>query len=88
MLRDLAWTAVDTLTRAQLAVFHASCDRIGLRDEQRCSALGLDSRKWAAWQDFMDEGPLPAEPSLPEMLLRLGVISFWLVAVEAGGAPA
>jgi len=88
MLQDLAWTAVDTLARAQLAVFHASCNRVGLRDEERRSALALDSRNWAAWQDFMDEGPLPAEPPLPEMLLRLGAISFRLVAAEAGGAPA
>jgi hypothetical protein len=88
MLRNLAWHAADQLTRAQLAVFHTSCDQIGLRDDDRRLALGLDGRTWTAWRDFLDDGPLPAEPPLPEMLRRLGATTFTVsVAAEQRANP-
>lgn len=88
MLRDLSWQAVDSLTRAQLALVHAIADEIGLSTDDRQRALKLDDRVWNAWNDFMTDGPLPGEPPLPDMLRRLGETAFNLSTVAAlrGGA--
>lgn len=87
MLQNLAWQATDTLTRAQFSVFAASCEESGMRDTDRRLALGLDTQDWAAWQDFLADGPLPADPKLPDMLQRLAVATF-RVAVTAAPRPA
>jgi hypothetical protein len=76
MLRNLTWQATDDLTRAQLAMFHSLGDQIGLTHDERGLALGLDERTWTAWVDFMSNGALPAEPSVPQMLRRLGETTF------------
>jgi hypothetical protein len=76
MLRNLAWAATDTLTRAQLAMFHGLGDQVRLTEDDRRRALDLDDRTWAAWTDFLSDGPLPAEPKLPEMLRRLGETTY------------
>jgi hypothetical protein len=78
MLRNLAWQATDTLARAQLAVFHGLGDQIRLSEEDRRRVLNLDDQGWTAWSDFLADGPLPAEPPLPEMLRRLGETAFAL----------
>ena len=80
MLQNLPWQATGSLARAQLALFHGLGDTIGLTADDRCRALGLAPRTWAAWTDFLAEGPLPAEPALPDMLLRLGETNFHLSA--------
>lgn len=80
MLRNLAWQATDNLTRAQLALFQGLGDAISLTGDDRRRALGLDEHAWTAWTDFLSDGPLPAEPPLPEMLLRLGESAFQLSA--------
>jgi hypothetical protein len=81
MLRNLTWQATDTLTRAQLAMFHALGNQIGLSEDDRWQALDLDARTWAMWTAFLSDGPLPGEPPLPEMLRRLGETVFNLSAV-------
>jgi hypothetical protein len=81
MLRYLAWQAIDTLTRTQLALFHALCDQISLTEDDRRRALDLDDRSWTAWTNFLSDGPLPAQPPLPEMLQRLGETAFRLSVV-------
>jgi hypothetical protein len=78
MLQNPAWQATDDFTRAQLAMFHSLSDQIRLSQDDRRLALDLDDRGWMAWSDFMVEGRLPAEPSLPEMLLRLGETTYAL----------
>jgi hypothetical protein len=78
MLQNLAWQATDALARAQLAMFHGLGDQISLTGDDRRRALGLDTRTWAAWTDFLSEGPLPAEPPLPEMLRRLSETTYRL----------
>jgi hypothetical protein len=89
MLQNLAWQATDELTRAQLAMFHGLGDQISLTGEDRRRALDLDEHAWAAWTDFLSEGPLPAEPPLPEMLRRLGETAFQLSdRIESSGTPA
>jgi hypothetical protein len=80
MLRNLAWQATDDLTRAQLAMFQGLGDEISLTGHDRRVALGLDERAWAAWTEFLSDGPLPAEPPLPEMLRRLGESAFRMSA--------
>jgi hypothetical protein len=76
MPRNLAWRATDDVTRAQLELFHALGDQIGLTQDDRRRALDLDDRAWSAWTGFLADGTLPAEPPLPEMLLRLGETVF------------
>ena len=41
--------------------------------------LLLNQQEWTDWADFLNEGPLPAEPPLPDMLQRLGQcqLSVW-----------
>jgi hypothetical protein len=85
MLRNLAWQATDTLTRVQLAMFHALGNQISLSDDDRRRALDLDDRTWVAWTDFLSDGPLPGEPPLPEMLRRLGETAFNLFVLAEGG---
>ena len=81
MLKNLAWQATDELTRAQLAMFHALGDEISLTQDDRRRALNLDEQTWAAWEDFMMDGPLPAAPALPEMLQRVSQTAFCLSVV-------
>jgi hypothetical protein len=89
MLRNLAWQATDDLTRAQLAMFQAVGDQIKLTTDDRRQALDLDNAAWTAWTDFLSDGPLPAEPPLPEMLRRLGETAYALSMVAEGpGATA
>ena len=89
MLRNLAWRASDRLTRSQLAIYHALGDQISLTQDDRRQALELDDHAWRAWSDFLSEGPLPADPPLPEMLRRLGetVFNLSIMAEERGALP-
>ncbi len=86
MLLNLAWQATDSLARAQLTLFHGLGERAGLTDDDRRRALGLDFHAWADWAGFLAQGPLPAKPPLPDMLLRLGQANFHLSATA--GEPA
>lgn len=89
MRRNLTCQATNSLTRAQLAIFHMLGDEISLTEDDRRRALGLDDRTWTAWTDFLSDGPIPAEPPLPEMLRRLGETAFRLsVAAEGRGDSA
>jgi hypothetical protein len=85
MLQDPAWQAIDDLTRAQLTMFHALGDHASLTGDDRRRALALDDRTWSAWLAFLSDGPLPAEPPLPEMLRRVGEAAFHLSRTAEGG---
>ncbi len=77
MLRNLAWQATDTLTRTQFRMVQELGNSISLTEDDRRRALELDRTDWQAWCEFeTDEGPLPAYPPMPEMLLRLGRAAF------------
>jgi hypothetical protein len=86
MLQDPAWQAIDDLTRAQLAMFHALGNHASLTEDDRRHALALDDRTWTAWQAFLSDGPLPPEPPLPEMLRRVGEAAFHLSMAAEGGS--
>ena len=63
--------ATDQLTRAQLMLFHALADEMGLRQDGRRLVLELDERTWLAWTGFLLGDSLPAEPppGVPARLL-------------------
>jgi hypothetical protein len=76
MLRNMAWQKTDELTRAQFVVFETLSDQVNLTADDRRQALGLTEADWQAWTDFLAEGPLPAQPPVPEMILRLGQAAY------------
>jgi hypothetical protein len=82
MLRNLSWEAADNLARSQFHLYRELGDSIGIDDEDRRRVLMLNPREWTDWADFLNDGPLPAEPPLPVMLRRLGHASHRL-AVQA-----
>ncbi len=81
MLRNLSWEVTDALARQQLQLYRAVGEEMRLSEEERRQALLLSEQEWAAWTDFLDEGDLPAEPSLPEMLQRLGSATWHLATL-------
>jgi hypothetical protein len=89
MLRNLSWETTDTLARNEFQLYRELGDAMGIGEEDRRRVLLLDDRQWSDWADFLNEGPLPAEPPLPEMLQRLGRASHRLaVLAERQGATA
>jgi len=83
MLHNPAWQAADALTRAQLALLSGLGREIGLTPDDRRRALDLDDRTWAEWMAFLDHGPLPARPALPDMLRRVGQAAFHIDVVAS-----
>lgn len=70
------WLASDDIARSQLDLVHDLSDRINLTPDDRRRALNLTERDWRAWQAFLSDGPMPAQPPLPDMLQRLGHVAF------------
>ena len=68
----------DFLTRRQFRLFTEAGDQIRLTQDDRRRALSLSETQWAAWSGMMYGGPLPAEPGLPDMLCRLGSVTYTL----------
>jgi hypothetical protein len=86
MLRNLSWETTDNLARSQFRIYHDLGDAARIAEEDRRRALLLDRQEWSAWADFMNEGPLPATPPLPDMLQRLGRASYqFAVLAELDG---
>jgi hypothetical protein len=82
MLQNLTWVATDNLARNQFQMFSQLGEQMQLSaDDQRCALL-LSEQEWSDWSDFVADGPLPTEPQLPLMLLRLGSATHRL-AVQA-----
>lgn len=78
MLRNLSWETMDKLARSQFRIYRELGDAMRIGDEDRRRVLLLDQQTWADWGEFLNEGPLPAEPPLPVMLQRLGRASYCL----------
>lgn len=89
MLRDLNWDITDTLARSQFRIYRELGESMQI-DEQDCRrVLLLGQQEWSDWADFLNAGPLPAEPPLPVMLQRLGRATHRLaVLAERQGARA
>jgi hypothetical protein len=72
MLQNMSWTATDNLARSQFEVFSQFGEQMQLSDDDRRRVLLLSDKEWSDWSDFLQDGPLPAQPQLPVMLRRLG----------------
>jgi hypothetical protein len=70
------------LVRREFRIFFEVGDSIQLSADDRRRALALSERQWADWTGLLTDGPLPDEPVLPEMLQRLGNVT-WSLAVAA-----
>jgi hypothetical protein len=81
MLRNLSWEATDNLARSQFNMYRELGDAMGFGEEERRRVLMLNKREWTDWADFLNDGPLPAEPPLPVMLQRLGHASHHLAVL-------
>jgi hypothetical protein len=81
MLRNLSWETTDNLARSQLKIYRELGDAMGLGEEDHRQVLLLNQKQWTDWAEFLDEGPLPAEPPLPDMLRRLGSASYRLAVL-------
>jgi hypothetical protein len=84
MLRNLSWEKTDALARSQFRIYQELGDAAQIAEQDRREALLLDQQQWGHWAEFLNEGPLPATPPLPEMLVRLGQASY-LLALRAEG---
>jgi hypothetical protein len=71
---------IDRVARREFRSFIEIGDAIRLSDDDRRQALGLSQAEWAAWTRLLEDGPLPPDPMLPEMLLRLGSASYALAS--------
>jgi len=81
MLQNLTWCATDNLARRQFQVFSQIGEAMRLSEDDRRRVLLLSEREWADWSDFLQDGPLPAQPQLPVMLQRLGNASHRLAVI-------
>jgi N-acyl-D-aspartate/D-glutamate deacylase len=89
MLRNLSWHTTDTLARNQFHIYRELGNAMGISEDEGRRVLLLNPQEWNDWADFLNEGPLPAQPPLPEMLQRLGHASHHLaVLAERQAAPA
>ena len=89
MLRNLSWETTDNLARNQFRIYRELGDAMRIDQENCRRVLLLNQQEWTDWAEFLNEGPLPAEPPLPVMLQRLGRASHCLaVLAERQGVAA
>jgi hypothetical protein len=81
MLQSMTWFATDNLTRSQFHMFSQLGEQMQLSEDDRRRVLLLSEQEWSDWSDFMQDGPLPAQPQLPVMLRRLGSASHRLAVM-------
>jgi hypothetical protein len=81
MLQSMTWLATDNLTRNQFHLFSQLGEEMQLSEDDRRRELSLSEQEWSAWSEFLDDGPLPAQPQLPVMLRRLGNASHRLAVM-------
>jgi hypothetical protein len=81
MLQSMAWRATDNLARSQFEIFSQIGEEMRLSEDEQRRVLLLSEQEWADWADFLQDGPLPAQPQLPVMLQRLGNASHRLAVV-------
>ena len=81
MLQSMTWLANDKIARDQFQVFSQIGDEMQLSHDDQRRVLLLSNQQWADWSDFLQDGPLPAEPQLPVMLRRLGSASHRLAVL-------
>ena len=87
MLQNMTWCATDNLAKSQFQVFSQLGDQMQLSADDQRRVLLLSEREWSEWSDFLDDGPLPAQPQLPVMLRRLGSASHRLAVMAERVGP-
>ena len=81
MLQSMTWYATDNLARSQFQVFSQLGEHVQLSEDDQRRVLLLSEQEWSNWSDFLQDGPLPAQPQLPVMLRRLGSASHRLAVM-------
>ncbi len=81
MLQNMAWHSTDNLARNQFQVFSQLGEQMQLSPDDKRRVLLLSEQEWSDWSDFVQDGPLPAQPQLPVMLRRLGSASHRLAVM-------
>jgi hypothetical protein len=81
MLQSMTWFATDNLARSQFQMFSQLGEQMQLSDDEQRRVLLLSEQEWSNWSDFLQDGPLPAQPQLPVMLRRLGSASHRLAVM-------
>jgi hypothetical protein len=81
MLQSMTWYATDNLARSQFQVFSQLGEHMQLSEDDQRRVLLLSEQEWSNWSDFLQDGPLPAQPQLPVMLRRLGSASHRLAVM-------
>jgi hypothetical protein len=81
MLQSMTWFATDNLARSQFQMFSRLGEEMHLSDDAQRRVLHLSQQEWSSWSDFLQDGPLPAQPQLPVMLQRLGSASHRLAVM-------
>jgi hypothetical protein len=69
------------LVRRELRSFLQMGDSMRMSEDDRRRALELSEREWADWSGVLGDGPVPTEPVLPEMLQRLGSVTYELATM-------
>ncbi len=81
MLQSMTWIATDNLARSQFQMFSQLGDQMQLSEDDQRRVLLLSEQEWSNWTDFLQDGPLPAQPQLPVILQRLGSASHRLAVM-------
>jgi hypothetical protein len=81
MLQSITWIATDNLARSQFQMFSQLGDQMQLSEDDQRRVLLLSEQEWSNWTDFLQDGPLPAQPQLPVILQRLGSASHRLAVM-------
>ena len=87
MLQNVKWFETDNLARSQFQVFHELGRQMRLSQDDQRRVLLLSDKEWTDWSDFVQDGPLPAQPQLPVMLRRLGSASHRLAVLADRRTP-
>ncbi len=86
MSQDAVTEHTSSLARMQMRLFGDVGASARLTAEQQRALLELSDQEWTAWQCFLCNGPLPARPGLPEMLVRIGA-ALHRLAVASEDSP-
>ena len=73
------------LLRNQFSTLRSVGVSLALDEDRQRRMLLVPEREWSAWSNFLRDGPLPAHPSAPTMLRRLGAATYRLAALWPGG---
>ncbi|MGE0420034.1 MAG: hypothetical protein AB7O80_24785 [Acetobacteraceae bacterium] len=80
--------AHSSLARLQVSLYDNLGTAAGLTMDARRTLLDLSEQEWTAWMAFLNDGPLPSCPPLPEMLMRVAAALYHLELNDGDRVPA